>query len=117
LPLPGQGKRIEQIVLDLSAKLGRRVTLAEFGEMVGKAEKGRGKPYSKTGVSEWIQERNEPTLAAFVAMVLVSARYTPPGRSFKWVTLGEEEPVLALKLQQAEPDEATARKPRRRPQQ
>lgn len=109
MPIAGQGKRIQQLVLDLAAKLNRRITLADFGEMVGRAEKGRGKPYSATAVSEWIQERNEPTIAAFQAMAKVA------GRSFTAVTLGEEEKVPMLPAVPAESDaERAARKRRRR---
>lgn len=116
MPLPGQGKRIEQLVFDLSAKLGRRITLAEFGELVGKAESGRNRPYSKSGVSEWIQERNEPTLAAFVAMAVVSAKHTPPGRSREWIIFGDEEtvPMLAAVPAQSDAERAAAKKPSRR---
>jgi len=96
--------------LDLTSKLNRRVTLADFGEMVGKAEKGRGRPYSAGAVSEWIQERNEPSIAAFVAMSKVS------GRTFAWVTLGEEEepPILPAVPAQTESEKASAKKPSRR---
>jgi hypothetical protein len=112
LPIAGQGKRIQQLVLDLTARLNRRVTLAEFGDMVGRAEKGRSKPYSATGVSEWIQERNEPSIAAFQAMAKLS------GRSFLWVTLGEEEkerlPILPAVPAQTEGETASLKKPSRR---
>lgn len=98
------------MLLDLTAKLNRRITLADFGEIVGKAEKGRQRPYSAGAVSEWIQERNEPSIAAFVAMSKVS------GRSFGWVTLGEEEepPVLPAVQAQTESEKASAKKPSRR---
>jgi hypothetical protein len=86
--------------------------LAEFGEMVGKAERDRSKPYSATGVSEWIQERNEPSIAAFLAMARLS------GRSFTWVTLGEEEqdplPVLPAVPARTEAETAAVKKPSRR---
>lgn len=116
MPLPGQGGRIEQLIFDISAKLRRRITLAEFGEMVGKAEKGRGRAYSKGAVSEWVQDRNEPTLAAFLAMVAVSAKHTPPGRSKEWLIFGEEEPVpfLPVHAAQTEAEAAAAKKPSRR---
>lgn len=91
MPLPGQGKRIEKLIFELTAALGRRVTLAVFGEMVGKAEKGRGKPYAATSVSEWIAERNEPSFAAAMAMSAVSRKHAPPGHSFTWIATGAEE--------------------------
>lgn len=115
MPLPGQGKRIEQLVFDLSAKFGRRVSLAEVGELVGKAEKGRHRPYSKSAVSEWIQERNEPTIAAFMAMETVSVKHTPPGRRKEWFAFGDEEPLQILPAVPAQSEaERAAKKPSRR---
>jgi transcriptional regulator with XRE-family HTH domain len=116
LPLPGQGRRIQQVVLDLSAKLGRRITLEEFGELVGKAEKGRGRAYSKSAVSEWVQDRNEPTLAAFLAIVAVTAKYAPPGKSKEWLIFGDDDPVPVLPIQpaQTEAEKTASKKPSRR---
>ena len=114
MPLPGQGRRIQQVVLDISAKLGRRITLEEFGELVGKAEKGRGRPYSKGAVSEWIQDRNEPTLAAFLAIVAVSVKHAPPGRTKEWIIFGDDEQLPALPLQPAQSEAERTKKPSRR---
>lgn len=84
--------------------------------MVGKAEKGRGRPYSKGAVSEWVQDRNEPSLAAFLAMVAVSAKHSPPGRTKEWLIFGDEEPVPFLPVQPAQTaaEAAAAKKPSRR---
>lgn len=117
MPLPGQGKRIEKIIFELTAALGRRVTLADFGEMVGKAEKGRARAYSAGGVSEWIQERNEPSFAAVVAMSAVSRKQAPPGHSEAWIAGFESEdtlPVLPAVPAQTEAEKAAAKKPSRR---
>lgn len=76
------GGRIEKLILDLAAKRGGRVTLADFGRMVGDAEVGRGEPYSKSAVSEWIQNRAEPSLAAIKAMEKVT------GRDRLWIAWG-----------------------------
>jgi transcriptional regulator with XRE-family HTH domain len=66
----GYGQRIKQAILDLSASRGAEVTYGEVGRAVAVAE-GRPKPYSSSAVSEWIQERSEPTIRAFRAMEAV----------------------------------------------
>lgn len=119
MPLPGQGKRLEKLIFELTVALERRVTLADFGEMVGKIEKGRGRPYSAGAVSEWIQERNEPSFAAVVAMSAVSRKYAPPGHSESWIAgfESEEETVPMLSAVPAQSDAeraAAAKKPSRR---
>lgn len=117
MPLPGQGKRIEQLIFELTAALGRRVTLADFGEMVGKAEKGRGKSYAATTVSEWIQDRGEPKFAAVVAMSAVSRKHAPPGHSESWIVgfeSDDEIPVLPAVPAKTEAEKAAAKKPSRR---
>lgn len=117
MPLPGQGKRIEKIIFELTAALGRRITLADFGEMVGRAEKGRARAYSAGGVSEWIQERNEPSFAATLAMSAISRKHAPPGHSFSWIATGEDEegvPILPAVPAQTEAEKAAAKKPSRR---
>lgn len=117
MPLPGQGKRIEKLIFELTAALGRRITLADFGEMVGKAEKGRGRAYSAGGVSEWIQDRNEPTFAAVVAMSSVSRKHAPPGHSEAWIAGFESEdelPVLPAVPAKTEAEKTASKKPARR---
>jgi len=119
MPLPGQGKRIEKLIFELTAALGRRVTLADFGEMVGRAEKGRGKPYAATTVSEWIQDRGEPKFAAVVAMSAVSRKYAPPGHSESWIVGFESEdelPMLPAVRAQTDAEKKAAKKPSRRRQ-
>lgn len=118
MPLPGQGKRIQQLILELAAALGKRVTLEDYGTYVGKAESGRGKPWSKGAVSEWIQDRNEPGVATFVAMAAVSRKHTPQKRSFTWIVLGTDEEdnveVLPAVPAKSEAEKAAAKKPSRR---
>lgn len=118
MPLPGQGKRIEKLIFELTTALGRRVTLADFGEMVGKAEKGRGKLYAASTVSEWIQERNEPKFAAAVAMSAVSRKHAPPGHSESWIvgfeSDDEDVPVLPTVPAKTEAETKAAKKPSRR---
>lgn len=117
MPLPGQGKRIEKLIFELTAALGRRVTLADFGEMVGKIEKGRNRPYAATSVSEWIQDRTEPKYAAIVAMSAVSRKHAPPGHSESWIVGFESDdalPVLPAVPAQTDAEKAAAKKPSRR---
>lgn len=117
MPLPGQGKRLEKLIFELTVALERRVTLADFGEMVGKVEKGRGRPYSAGAVSEWIQERNEPSFAAVVAMSVVSRKYAPPGHSEAWIAGFEAEdelPMLPAVPAKTDAEKAATKKPVRR---
>jgi transcriptional regulator with XRE-family HTH domain len=77
------GSRIQQVLLELSAKRNGRLTLEDLGALIGNAEKGRRRPYSSSAVSEWIQGRNEPRIATIEAIAKVS------GRSRGWVAFGE----------------------------
>jgi hypothetical protein len=65
----GWGKRIEKAILLYSSANGR-TSLGRIGELVASFE-GREKPYAPPTVSEWISEKNEPTIAAFEAMAQV----------------------------------------------
>lgn len=58
----GFGDRIRQAIFDK----GRGYTNTQLAREVGLRE--RGEPYSPGAVSEWIAERNEPTIATFKAM-------------------------------------------------
>lgn len=64
------GGRIRQLMLELSARWGERVTLSQFGELVGKAEGRQG--YTAQAVGAWTEGRNEPTLGAIYAMSRVT---------------------------------------------
>jgi transcriptional regulator with XRE-family HTH domain len=66
----GYGARVAQAILDRASQIGERLTYARVGADVAAAE-GRGKPYTSAAVSEWIQERSEPTIRTFRALAKV----------------------------------------------
>lgn len=65
----GWGERIERAILLYAAANGR-TSLERVGELVASFE-GRDRPYRAPTVSEWISEKNEPTIATFEAMAQV----------------------------------------------
>lgn len=67
----GIGKRIELAILLYRSRVDARATQAGIARLVGEAEAGRGKGYSGSTLTEWIQERNEPRLSAFEALAAV----------------------------------------------
>jgi len=69
--------------LELSYRLGRKVTLAEFGELVAKAM-GREVPFTPAAVSRWENGSQVPTAAVIEAIAAVT--HTDPG----WISHGEK---------------------------
>ena len=67
----GIGKRIELAILLYRSRVDPRASQAEIARLVGEAEAGREKGYSGSTLTEWLQERNEPRLAAFDALAEV----------------------------------------------
>ena len=68
----GFGERIEQAILYHASQIGERVTLKAFGRAVGVRDRGRA--YSTSAVSEWIQERSEPTIRTFRVMAAITGK-------------------------------------------
>ena len=82
----GYGARIAQIILDLSAKRGERLTLEQVGRIVADVV-GRDDPYSSSTVFGWTKEKNEPPLAVFMALARLS------GHKAGWIAFGENHEV------------------------
>lgn len=76
------GRRIFLSHLELSYRLGRKVTLAEFGEMI--AERlGRDAPFSGAAVSRWESGAQMPTPQIIEAIGTLT--HTDPG----WISHGD----------------------------
>lgn len=101
----GFGDRIRRSINDRSSQIGRRYTQKQFAKDVGNAEAGRGRPYSYSAVSEWIAERNEPTLATFRAMAAVT------GKSVAWLQAVDDTEVPVEQAAKPTPMELVRRAP------
>lgn len=65
----GYGRRIKQAVKDLISQIDERYSGAQFARDVGLLE--RGNAYADSMYTEWIAERSQPTIGAFMAMARV----------------------------------------------
>lgn len=109
MPVPkGFGRRLQNILLELQALRGERLTLAEFGSLVAQAESPpREKPYTPGTVSGWINEESEPTLSVIVAIAKISGKHPsqvafgelPPGAIEEPQNYRRMEDVVAEKEQ------------------
>src|SRR5919201_4279219 len=77
------GQRIFTAHLELSYRLGRRVTLAEFGRLIAK-RLGRAAPFAPTAVSKWEAGLQTPTPEVIEAIADVAQ--VDPG----WISHGEK---------------------------
>ena len=77
------GPRIFTAHLELSYRLGRRVTLAEFGRLVAK-RLGRAAPFAPTAVSKW--EAGLQTPSPDVIEAIAELAEVDPG----WISHGEK---------------------------
>ena len=76
------GQRIFLSHLELSYRLGRKVTLAEFGEMIAR-EMGREAPFTGAAVSRWESGAQAPTPQIIEAIGALTN--TDPG----WISHGD----------------------------
>ena len=86
------GQRVFLAHLELSYRLGRRVTLAEFGRLIAE-RMGRGTPFAATAVSKWEAGLQLPTPAVIEAIAELSG--LDPG----WISHGEKSAAPAPRLQ------------------
>ena len=77
------GRRIFLAHLDLSYRLGRKVTLAEFGQMIAK-QMGRDAPFTAAAVSRWESGTQNPTPTIVEAIAAIT--HTDPG----WISHGRK---------------------------
>jgi transcriptional regulator with XRE-family HTH domain len=77
--------------LELSYRLGRRVTLAEFGGLVAK-QMGRHAPFSAAAVSRW--EAGTQIPSADVIEAIATVTHTDPG----WISHGDRSAAPAPRL-------------------
>lgn len=75
-------RRIFLAHLELSYTVGRKVTLAEFGELVAK-QLGREAPFSAAAVSRWEAGTQIPSTEVIEAIAAITG--TDPG----WISHGE----------------------------
>jgi transcriptional regulator with XRE-family HTH domain len=75
-------RRIFLAHLELSYNVGRKVTLAEFGELVAR-QLGRGTPFSAAAVSRWEAGTQVPSTDVIEAIAAVTG--TDPG----WISHGD----------------------------
>ena len=75
------GRRIFLAHLELSYRLGRKITLAEFGELTAR-EMGRDTPFTAASVSRWESGVQVPTLPIIEAIGALTG--TDPG----WISHG-----------------------------
>ena len=82
------GQRIFLAHLELSYRLGRKVTLAEFGEMIAKRLK-REEPFTGSAVSRWESGAQVPTPQIIEAIGALT--HTDPG----WISHGDRSAAPA----------------------
>jgi transcriptional regulator with XRE-family HTH domain len=76
-------RRMFMARLELAYRLGRRVTLAEFGELIA-TQMGRDAPFTPAAVSRWESGAQVPALEVIEAVGALTG--TDPG----WISHGEK---------------------------
>ena len=84
-------RRIFLSHLELSYRLGRKVTLAEFGDLIAK-QMGREAPFSAAAVSRWEAGTQIPN--ADVVEAIAAVTHTDPG----WISHGDRSAAPAPRL-------------------
>jgi transcriptional regulator with XRE-family HTH domain len=84
-------RRIFLAHLELSYRLGRKVTLAEFGDLVAKQMR-RKAPFSAAAVSRW--EAGTQIPSADVIEAIAAVTHTDPG----WISHGDRSAAPAPRL-------------------
>ena len=115
-------QRIFHAHLELSYRLGRRVTLAEFGALIGE-EMGRGEPFTAAAVSRWekgVQIPSPRVIEAIAAVTQVDPGWISHGDKTlapRPAGLGEPQarPVSQPEAHQERPQAPTAEPPRTEP--
>ena len=88
---PTVARRIFLAHLELSYRLGRKVTLVEFGDLVAK-KMGRPAPFSAAAVSRW--EAGTQIPSADVIEAIAAVTHTDPG----WISHGDRSAAPAPHL-------------------
>ena len=97
------GQRIFIAHLELSYRLGRRVTLVEFGQMIAKCLR-RSTPFAATAVSRWEAGQQTPTPEVIEAIAELTG--VDPG----WISHGQKSAAPAPRSQKGrETDPAVER--------
>ena len=96
-------QRIFQAHLELSYRLGRRVTLAEFGELIA-SEMGRDEPFTAAAVSRWEKGVQMPSPRVIEAIATVT--HLDPG----WISHGEKTSAPGPRLRR-EQSQTVAQEP------
>src|SRR5918911_2961359 len=91
------GQRIFTAHFERSYRLGRRVTLAEFGRLIAK-RLGRAAPFAPTAVSKWEAGLQTPTPEVIEAIAEVAQ--IDPG----WISHGEKSAAPPPRSRLAVPD-------------
>lgn len=86
------GQRIFIAHLELSYRLGRRVTLVEFGQMIAKCLR-RSTPFAPTAVSRWEAGQQTPTPEVIEAIAELTG--VDPG----WISHGKKSAAPAPRSQ------------------
>ena len=95
------GRRIFLAHLELSYRLGRKVTLAEFGQMIAR-QMGRDSAFTAAAVSRWESGAQNPTPTIIEAIAAIT--HTDPG----WISHGRKS-AAPRPIRQDQPATVTVR--------